>query len=443
MFKHGKKNRLVSSEPVNLYITTRVGQVRACESFIEQTGKENNIILLMSSQKDAGLRANMALLAGNGTFADSEECILPDFPASPKGTGRRIGVYKAMKSSLKNLLGRWEGYPVVLHMHHANTYYPYIPRILDELGRVPEKMVLLEEGLASYKWAVAPYDLDVYGAHASESAWDRNSGEAMMAAAHYVGTSAWNLAKAAGKFGSSLVGFGATAVSCITKKDTRLMLISAKDRLIPKRYRFGIVKDFDEGWFCFPEKMEAIGQLSISDLRSLDLGVRQPDDTERSLVEELPKVMFASQRYGEYEPYYEVLLTILEEMGIDKVYIKFHPREDPAQVRRYLAAAQVKHPAVDVVVSPHLDGVPLETLAATGHFDEIIGLTTSSLFYAPMFAPGTKTVSIGKRFAELYPGVREEMMGAPPTKKEVEVFMRDLDTFLNVAGYIEQFESKE
>ena len=424
---------------VNLYVSTRVGQVRSARAFIAQTGKEDNILLSISALKDANLRVNIEE-AAEGGFDDFEGIILPNFPASPKGLARRVSIFREMKKGLLSLLDRWEGRDVVLHLFHANTYYPYIPEILKEIKRPPVKTVMLEEGLESYKWAIAPYDLDVYGHHISAyPQWDSSrNGEIMKEACFRIGRNVGGVFKSAFNLSKAVFGFGVAGTSCLLKKDLRDELLRVKDAKMPGRFRFGIIENFDEGWFCFPDIIGKAQQISFGEIHPLELSTRELTADEKEILEELPDVMFASQRYGEYEIYYETLLRIFSEMGLKRVYIKFHPREDPAFINRYLKSACLNHPEVEVIQAPRLDSVPLESLAASGHFTQIVGLTSSSLFYVPMLSEGSSVVSCGDRFAELYPKVRKELTGTKPTPDELKQYERDLGTFHEIAGDIPQ-----
>lgn len=435
--RNSSENTQPSPDPVDvctLFVSTRTGQLRNEIGFVERYSPKHPRSMIMTPKKDGTLRRNLRYMVEKSPFEAFEITILPNFPTSPRGVKRKIRVYNAMRDTLERLVGGCKH--VDLYLHHADNYYVFFERIFAELGIEDYTMSMLEEGLATYKWTCPELENEVVETKLYtpiEAARDV-AGELVAAVKSFLRIFVHLL-----KFLERIVEF---IVACLSKLTGRNLFDSAARiaaKFLPKKYRYGIVQHFGDGWFCFPEKMEKVRLFHIDNLHAFPFVTGGKSGDDRNVLDQTD-VIFASQRYGNPEIYYEIVLTILEEMHVDVVCFKLHPREEYGQIAEHLHAAQKNHPGVRVLHNRELDAIPVEELLEDGSCRTLVGLTTSALMYAPLVDDTVALVSIADRFFELYKKL--DPSGLAGQGSELQAFRKDLDVFHAVAPEVPQFRTE-
>ncbi|MGI6590892.1 MAG: polysialyltransferase family glycosyltransferase [Eggerthellaceae bacterium] len=413
-----------------IFVATRVGQVRNEINYIRTFRPVHPRSLLLTPVRDRQLRTNLVSMVESDDFDRYTVTILPNYPASARTVLRRPKVYRAMLEGTREIVG--EATKVTLFLHHANRYYAYFDRIFAELGITDYSLNMLEEGLATYKWGCPGLeDIDT-------EARQYTPAESLHRMGHELAKACRNLIRIIGhlvKFVLRFLELIVAILSVITRKNLFESIVNGIVHLTPRKYRFGIVPHFDNGFFCFPDKMRSVQAFEIDALHQLPFET-SPAHREQEILSSVD-VVFASQKYGDPSVYYEIVLQIFEEMGLSRVFFKLHPRENLRDVIEFLDAAMRNHPDVQVVHDAELDAIPLETLLTEGSCTEVVGITTSTLMYLPLINPAIKPVSIADRFFELYCAC--DPSGAEGQGLSMRTFRGDLATFHAVAPEVEQF----
>ena len=417
-------------EPCSIFVSTRTGQMRNELGFIGQYGPVHPRALIMTPKRDRQLRLNLVDMAKGSVFEDFEVIIFPNLPTSPRGTLRKVRIYDAMREGVRVLVG--QAAHVDLYLHHANRYYAYFERIFAELGIASYTLNMVEEGLATYRWGCPGYE-DI----SSEAKLYLPSEAALRVVrqVRYFCKHVLGLVTCTLRFVERIAEFVLALLCKLTGRNLFDGMATLLNDLMPPKYRFGVVPRFSRGYFCFPEKMRTTRAIAIDELRPLAFATK--GDGEEEPLQQVSCV-FASQRYGEPALYYEVVLAVLEEMGIGEVCFKLHPREDYDRVAEFLSAAQEAHPSVRVVHDKRLDATPVEDMVADGRCTLLVGLTTSALMYAPLANPDVRIVSFADRFYELY--CQLDPSGLAGQGMDLYAFREDLRIFHVVAPEVVQFD---
>lgn len=416
------------TEPCSIFVSTRTGQMRNELGFIGQYGPVHPRALVMTPQRDRQLRLNLVDMAKGSAFEDYQVIIFPNLPTSPRGTLRKVRIYNAMREGVRELAGKAER--VDLYLHHANRYYVYFERIFEELGITNYTLNMVEEGLATYRWGCPGYE-DI----SSEAKLYLPSEAALRLAkqVQYFCKHVLGLLTSALRFVERILELVLALLCKLTGKNLFDAMATLLNNLMPPKYRFGVVPHFARGYFCFPEKMRGARAVAIDELQPLAFAAKK----EEAPLQQVSCV-FASQRYGEPSVYYEIVLSVLEEMGIGEVCFKLHPREDYDEIAEFLDAAQEAHPGVRVVHDKRLDAIPVEDMVADGRCTLLVGLTTSALMYAPLANPSVRIVSFADRFYELY--CQLDPTGLAGQGMDLFAFREDLRIFHVVAPEVVQFD---
>lgn len=437
---------------VNLFVTTRPGQIRNIASYLAQTGRKPNVLMVSTTTNEAALRENISDMLPEGIFEAVSWAIVPPNPASPLGSLRRAKVYKAFESATLEALQAVAPLPngvhpvkVNLHVPHPSAYYRYFPDILSRHGYMKGTTILYEEGLSSYKWCTLPYELDAYGRKVEDKSQRQPARQVMSQATGRLSARSKALRMEPGlgnalSFAKALAGVGTSVVSCAIGRNFNLVLVEVKDRLLPKKLRFGILDYFDEGWFTLPEAMESATQFSFGKMERLELSVPSPSEEVMALLEDAPDVIFCNQQFGEYGLYIDAVLTALENAGVKKVFFKAHPRENNDTLEKQLSAAREKHPSIEISTIPQLNGLLTETLLLSGHFREAYGLTSTSLIYAHVLGIETKLASIAGDFGEIYAAKYKEKYGHGMHATHLRLFSRDWEVFRGLSKWLPRID---
>lgn len=145
--------------------------------------------------------------------------------------------------------------------------------------------------------------------------------------------------------------------------------------------------------------------------------------------------IFASQRFDmkpeiQIPPVLSLLQRVAEINGY-RIVIKLHPRESDAVVSAYRAAIERFGLAGKLVL---MEGahVPAEYLAVHSACPAVVGISSSTLMYAPKAKPSLRSISIGRQLLDDFAA---NGINNPGTRQ-----IRDHVSILSVIPYIEQFD---
>ena len=364
------------------FVITRLGQLRNVHSLIEQESLKHNVLVIMFTPRDTFLLSNLRNACRKELFDDVLYLKLPKFPLR-LNRKKSEAIYAGMEEILKELYG---GFSInELYLCNIDSYYVYFERIIKERG-YSIAINLLEEGLTTYK-ITSGQSLDK-----KEDPPNKNDVK-----------KAWNgFKKALRKF---IVSSGILVLQCISFV-IRKPLVSYAHNLwirlsVDKTRRFGIISDLNKVYVCFPEMVKDTGAINFASVQKLQIKFNKAEDeTAAEEVKGYPAI-FVNQKYVNYASHFRIVFQIFDEMGIDKVLIKLHPKEDEQVVRENILKAQAEHENIDVKILSSAGQIPVEDLVYTYGIKKVIALTSSALIYLNTALEGTQVISIAERYRQL------------------------------------------
>ncbi len=395
----------------NLFVVSRLGQVRNAQTFIRDFSATGNYLAVLYTNANMVLTSNIEKNIDSSFFDDVILIKQPDRPTVQTRATNHI-VYGQIEDLLVKMSEKGVGN---LHLCNVDNYYSLFERVIEDRG-LSFTLDLLEEGLGTYGIA-----------------GNRDYARDMVAEWSDVRHRAQSLAKATGRALKALGVLGATVFSWIFKTDAFELWRNLSTRLlIDKKHRYGVITHFDTAHVYFPEKVHLTG-IQIDRVEQLPFSLEPTASPEALATVDDDAVVFLSQKYIQPEEYFGIVFDILSEMGVRRVYFKFHPRENRAKFVDAWENALHRHPTLNVIVADEIQSIPAEELMMAGKVKQLIGLTSTSLMYGSAFFEGIEVVSIGKRFRQL-----AESEAYDVSKRVLAEFSRDLDLFLDVSD-VRQF----
>lgn len=395
----------------NLFVVSRLGQIRNVQTFIRQYGATRNHLAVLGTSANPGLTRTILRNTDDGLFDEVVTIVQPDRPVSP-GRRKNRAVFEQVDELVTGMAAR--GVENVF-LCNVDNYYSFFQRIAEH-AEPRLTLNLLEEGLGTYANAGArAYTEDTTASWSDVAYRARAAGRACGQAARAAGLLA------------------ATLLSWVFRADPRAVkraLVSAV--LVEPRYRYGTVTHFDNAYVCFPDRIRS-DRIRIDHVHGLEFEVRAVAPESALAAIEDGAALFVSQKYVDAGPYLEILFRIFSEMGLRTVYFKFHPREQRAAFARQWDEIAARYPGLRVLAPEEIQPVPVEELMAAGKVGTLVGLTSTALMYGAAFFPSIDPVSIGERFSAL---ARSGEYGIP--RGALSEFRRDLEVFEDVSG-VRQF----
>lgn len=391
----------------NLFVVSRLGQVRNAQTLIRQEGARDNHLAVLQTAANPLLTATISAHIDATVF---DEIVHITQPHQPLKQGRHKN--RVIYEQFEELLVRMADKGVRnLFLCNVDAYYSLFERVI-ERRELPLTLNLLEEGLGTYAnlgERVYTKDMSVHREDVVLRA--RNAGRA------------WSQAIRA-----SLI-LVATALSWVFRVDlfrVRRELLAAL--LVRPLHRYGTITHFDRAFVCFPEKVHDTN-IKIDFVARLMFEIAE--ETDAKAVRALPEgaTLFVSQKYLGASEYVPIIMQMFDELRLERVFFKFHPREDRFALERLIEEERSRHPRLEVTVPRAIQRVPVENLIASGRVAKVVGLTSTSLMYAQAFFDGVEVVSVAQRFKQLALAQPDGI-----ARRALAEFDRDLDVFEDVSG---------
>ena len=368
----------------NAFFVTRLGQVRNVHTLIEQESLEHNVLVIMFTSGDQSLRSNIRSACREELFEDILYLKLPRFPLR-QSRKKNEKIYTRMENVLESLNDTFSVRE--LYVCNIDNYYVYLERIIADRG-YPMVINLFEEGLTTYKITSGE------SLERAENAPNRNDVR-----------KAWNeFRKALKKF---ILDTAVLVLQCLAFVVRKPLLTYAHNlwiRLtVEKNHRYGVIHDFNKVYVCFPEMVNSKA-LHFASAEKLRFKFNQIED--EALKEEIAgfSVIFVNQKYVNYTSHFRILFQIFDEMGIDRVMIKLHPKEDSEFVEEKIRENQAGYENIEVKILSSIGQIPVEDLVYSCGIRKVIGLTTSALIYLRDCPQPVEVISIADRYRQLCAG---------------------------------------
>lgn len=391
----------------NLFVVSRLGQLRNAQAFIAQAGSTNNHLAVLYTEANPGLLGAIERNIDPGAFCEVVYVKQPDRPVLQSREKNRI-IYGQIEDLLVKMVD--ENAVENLYLCNIDNYYSFFERVIAERG-MSMRMTLLEEGLGTY-------------ANAGRRRYTQDTRADWTDVKHW----ARNLGLQARKAFKALLILMAALVSWVLRVDLARLKERVSVAMIDSKYRYGSIKHFDRAFVYFPDKVYS-NNLVVDEVNRLDFSLEMTTPAEVMDAVEGDLVVFVSQKYIDTATYFDIVLRILDEMGITRVLFKFHPRQSKASCEKEWDAAIRRHPGIGLVDAEAIQAIPVEELMMAGKVRQLVGLTSTALMYGRAFFPGLDVVSIGSRFKAL-----AESDGYEVSKGALAEFNRDLEVFVDVSG---------
>ena len=373
---------MINNSICSAFIVTRLGQLRNVHTLIGQKSLAHNVLIIMYSKRDKALLSNLEHAYREDLFEDVLYLKLPDYPLhlTPKKG-------EAMYSAMEEVLGRLHDEFSVKELYVCNidNYYVYLERIIADRG-YPIAINLLEEGLTTYKIT---------------------SGETLQKTENPPNINdlkkAWrNFKKACRNFVRDTVMLVLQCLGFAVRRPLARYAYNLWLRFfLNKKHRFGVIRHFDRAYVCFPEMVRCNDAVRFGSVEKLDFKFTRVGDGNLRAALDGYSTLFINQKYVNYTSHFRILFQIFEEMGIDKVAIKLHPREDADAVEQEIRDVQTEYRDMDVKILSSTGQIPVEDLVYSFEIKRVIGLTTSALIYLHSGLETTEVISIAERYRTL------------------------------------------
>jgi hypothetical protein len=394
----------------NLFVVTRVGQLRNVQTFIKEHDAANNHLAVFFTDANPVLFDSIEANVEAGLFEEVVRIRLPLRPVT-QGRAKNAEIHDLIQDLLVRMAS--ERGVVNLFLCNSDNFYVFFQQVIDTEG-LTLTLNLLEEGLNTY-------------ANAGRRRYVRDTRVGWAEIRHRARHVRRSGLQAARSFASLLV----TLISFVLRVDAVKFLkdMYATVTVSPK-YRYGTITHYDNAYVYFPERIYS-ENMRIDHVEKLGFVLERQAPPELFDAIEDGAIVFVSQRYIPRHPYvyFSIVFDILTEMGVGTVYFKFHPREDQTAFAQAWYQAIKEHQRIVVLTTPEISKIPVEELMMAGKVKQVIGLTSTSLMYGKAFFPDVDVISIARRFRELADSDEYDV-----TKRALSEFTRDLEVFLDVSG---------
>ena len=230
----------------------------------------------------------------------------------------------------------------------------------------------------------------------------------------------------------AIIDFFIMLISFIVRKNLSYSFDNFINKL--RKYKYGVLTRIDNIYVCYPELIKKLNRKT-KNVYHLDFNFKDENFIFTS-PEDKENILFINQKYGiRYKEHFPIIFSIFKDMGIKKVYIKFHPREDTESFKEIFETTKSLYPDIEVITLDDFTHIPVENLINSNRITKIIALTSSSLFYSKLVNKDVKTISIAEEY-------RKRCVKTGVIDKRMKVFLHDYD-MIDKLFKIEQFEYNE
>ncbi len=411
--KENDKNEYIG----NVFVVSRLGQIRNVENFIKQYEAKKNILIIQHSDTNKYLLKNMIESCDKSLYTEILYLELPNRALSPTKK-KNMYIYKTMLSKIKYINKNY--YFNNLFLCNADKWWSFYEKIKNEY-KFTYKINLLEEGLTTY---IVSYDPN----YKDETNYEITMLDVKNSLVEFLK----HFKIAMVKLASLILNFISVVLRFNVIYKIRCFI---NDKTMEEKYKFSYINHFDEAIVCFPEKLIP-NNFKIDKVKKLNFKFGSIDK-ERYKSSFNPKyALFINQQYVNYVSHFKIIFDILEEMNINQLYIKFHPKENKDKVLECLNEELKRRKNFTVEVLTNFDSVPIENIINAFKFKKVIGLTSSSLMYCNELIKGLDVVSIAERYKEK---CSEKRYGV--RFKEMNLYNKEYKRFVEISG-VKQFKKE-
>ena len=376
----------------NLFVITGIGQLRNIHGFIDEYQAKNNMLIVLYTERNMSVVKNINSNLIPGVFREVFFLKQPDAPLKRTHKKAKV-IYNLYEEQIKRMQNEYGMQN--LFLCNRDNYYYFFRRLSKKYHLT---LNMLEEGLTTYRLFQEEWEAKHYSVTGADFKHELNE----------IRLHAKLLIKAVARLLCNIVGLV-----------THIDMVRQVKQLIAKisKYNYGIIEKFNNYYVCYPEIIQRFypKEKNIYPLKFAH------DTSDIQFVDDLNEenVLFVNQRYGvDYKSHFKIIFSILHNLGLHKVYIKFHPRENKQTVSEIVDYYQQIFKDMKICIVDNAESVPVEDLLVANSIDKIIALTSSSLFYSKLVKPDIEAFSIAEAYTQ-----RCQLLDMPGTK--MKMFLQD------------------
>lgn len=395
----------------NLFVLTGVGQLRNISGFINQYNATNNIAVVLYTEKNLSVIDNIQKTVDVSQFLDVQFVQLPNNILEEKKR-KSILIYNILKDVIKE---NQKQYQVKnLFLCNVTTYYKFFEKIAKKTMCIN----LLEEGLTTYRVYLEDNTCRNYKPSLSD----------ILVKFKKIIKSFYIFIKPLLVVFKSIIEFFIMIISFILRKNLLYNFNNFINKL--RKYKYGVLTKIDNIYVCYPELIKKFNK-NVKNVHHLNFNFKNENIIFTS-PEDKENILFINQKYGiRYKEHFPIIFSIFKDMGIKKIYMKFHPRENTESFKEIFEETKSLYPDIQVITLDDFTHIPVENLINSNRITKIIALTSSSLFYSKLVNKDVKTISIAEEYKKRC--ISYKIIG-----KRMKSFLHDYD-MINKLFNIKQF----
>lgn len=435
-FEFDKLQKL-ASHATNLFIITHLGQLKQMQALICQQNLQDNLLVVLYTYKNIQVPSDVQEGIDESLFS---QVIFTKIPHGLQKDNiqkniRLNFVYKKILSLSK------------FKTLYINSFEGHYNIVLSLAKSAQLKLVLVEEGTATYKLksgqfeSFTPADQKITQAFLKQSFMETIGQSQIFKKAVKVKktyqknrnlSAAWQQADISYRDTKLLTQFGSQVGKFGKKVWNAPMVQKSAVNLYAKAFPVMANKpfvDFDKVYASYPELL--VGDFGTSKIEPFFAYNQFGDDDLKIANEAIEQykigaddVLFISQRYAlDLRLYMKELDNLFRALSAShRVLIKLHPKENDFILQMYQTMAMMS--GGRIVVLDHCSKIPAEALLAVSSVKAVIGLTSSTLIYAPLMRRDIQVISIAKLLIERLAWYEECKNGIAVLQQHVEILER-------------------
>lgn len=402
---------------MKLFVVSNVGQLNKAQDII-LSKKFDNIILCVLYGKNLEILKNIKKQINNEIFMETVFLKLPN---------KNIQYNKRNQKIIYNMY-----YKLFQKYNFEEVYlfsFEYHYNYFEDLIRKNQgKLNLIEEGLAMYKPIISPPKL-TKNQQLQDSLKELCKGYRIILR---------NTLKDIKKIISKSAIYKILKINYIFIEEIRNIYFEKKNENYLKLF-YSRIKEFDNIYAVFPELLEKKFSTKkyekiFFDYNILEENIKLLENNTIFNSIDSESIIFINQEYNiQKEIHVDIILSYLvKNYSSEKIYIKFHPRENEKIKETYLK--YIKNNNLVNIVCLNLDvEIPLEVILKLKTPKSVIGLTSTSLVYSKEILNNIKSVSIGEYY------LKEIQKYENISEKNIKVFKEHLEILKNFETLVRIF----
>ena len=400
----------------NLFILTGVGQLRNITGFINQYNATNNFAIILYTEKNLDIVNNIQKAIEDAQFCEVQFVKLPNKLLDEKKE-KSILIYNILMQQInKNI----ETNNIKnLFLCSFSNYYVFFEKII---RNKKVTINLLEEGLTTYR----VYQEEIDKKNCKIKLTDILNKIKNIFKKFYI------IIRPIVLFLKAIIELLITILSFICRINFIYYIRKAKKKM--SKYKYGVIEKFDNTYVCYPELIKKLNK-NIGQVHKLNLNYKD-ENVKFTSNDDKENVLFINQKYGiKYKDHFPIIFSIFRDMGLKKVYIKFHPKEEMENFKEIFEEAKAQYPEIEIITLNEYNHIPVENLINSNNITKIIALTSSSLFYSKLVNDKLEVISIAEEY-------RKRCIKKAVSNKRMKAFLKDYE-MMDRLFKIKQFEYKQ